>query len=49
MASKIELIHGDCMEAMKQMPDKAFDLAIVDIKGIFIYTMSIRKDGIYGN
>lgn len=26
----IKLIHGDCMKAMKQMPDKAFDLAIVD-------------------
>ena len=27
----IELIQGDCMEAMADMPDKAFDLAIVDI------------------
>ena len=26
----IELHNIDCMEAMKQMPDKAFDLAIVD-------------------
>lgn len=30
MPSEIKLIHGDCMEYMKQMPDKAFDLAIVD-------------------
>ena len=26
----INLHNMDCMEAMKQMPDKAFDLAIVD-------------------
>lgn len=26
----IELHNRDCMEAMKEMPDKAFDLAIVD-------------------
>lgn len=30
MASEIKLFNMDCMEAMKQMPDKAFDLAIVD-------------------
>lgn len=24
----INIIHGDCMEAMKAMPDKAYDLAI---------------------
>ena len=30
MPSNIELIHGDCMQYMKDMPDKAFDLAIVD-------------------
>lgn len=30
MASEIKLYNQDCMEAMKQMPDKAFDLAIVD-------------------
>lgn len=28
--NNIQIIHGDCMEAMKQMPDKAFELAIVD-------------------
>lgn len=26
----INLMHGDCMEAMAKMPDKAYDLAIVD-------------------
>lgn len=30
MPSEIKLYNQDCMEAMKQMPDKAFDLAIVD-------------------
>ena len=30
MPSEIKLYNMDCMEAMKQMPDKAFDLAIVD-------------------
>jgi len=28
--SNVQIIHGDCMEAMKAMPDNAFDLAIVD-------------------
>jgi DNA modification methylase len=27
---KINLIHGDCMEYMATLKDKAFDLAIVD-------------------
>ena len=27
---KINLNHGDCLEAMKSMPDKAYELAIVD-------------------
>jgi len=26
-----ELLHIDCMEYMATLPDKAFDLAIVDI------------------
>lgn len=30
MPSEIKLYNQDCMEAMKAMPDKAFDLAIVD-------------------
>jgi site-specific DNA-methyltransferase (adenine-specific) len=29
-ASKIELLHADCMEYMRGLPDKAFDLAVVD-------------------
>ncbi len=28
--NKIELLHCDCMEYMREQPDKAFDLAIVD-------------------
>jgi len=28
--AEINLYHGDCLEAMKEMPDKAYDLAIVD-------------------
>lgn len=27
---KITLHHGDCMDVMKELPDKSFDLAIVD-------------------
>lgn len=30
MASNIQIYNMDCMEAIKEMPDKAFDLAIVD-------------------
>lgn len=30
MASEIKIFNEDCMVAMKQMPDKCFDLAIVD-------------------
>ena len=30
MASNIQLFNMDCMEAMAKMPDKAFELAIVD-------------------
>jgi len=39
----IKLIHGDCMEAMKDMPDNAFELAI-DINIISCY-----NDGIFSN
>ena len=28
--SNVQLLHGDCMEYMATLPDKAFDLAIVD-------------------
>ena len=30
MRAEINLIHGDCLQAMKAMQDKQFDLAIVD-------------------
>lgn len=30
MANEIKIYNRDCVEAMKEMPDKAFDLAIVD-------------------
>jgi site-specific DNA-methyltransferase (adenine-specific) len=30
MENKIELLNCDCMEYMKGVPDKFFDLAIVD-------------------
>lgn len=30
MPSNIQIYNRDCMEAMREMPDKAFDLAIVD-------------------
>ena len=41
----IELIHGDCMDYMKDLPDNAFDLAIVDPPyGINInFNMGLRK------
>lgn len=32
MRSKINLNHGDCMEAMASMADNAYDLAIVDVQ-----------------
>jgi DNA modification methylase len=28
--SNVRIIHGDCMEAMKAIPDKAYELAIVE-------------------
>lgn len=28
--STIELFNADCMDALREMPDKAYDLAIVD-------------------
>lgn len=28
--SKVQLLHGDCMELMRNTPDKYYDLAIVD-------------------
>ena len=29
-SNQIRLIHGDCMDYMRSLPDNAFDLAIVD-------------------
>ncbi len=29
--AKINLHHKDCMEDIRKMPDKAYDLAIVDV------------------
>jgi site-specific DNA-methyltransferase (adenine-specific) len=43
---EIKLIHGDCMEFMKQFPDKFFDLAVVDPPyGIDINNQSQGKGG----
>ena len=42
---QIELLHTDCMEYMASLPDKAFDLAIVDPPyGIGVGKMFIAKD-----
>ena len=30
LMSNVRIIHGDCMTAMAEMPDKAYELAIVD-------------------
>ena|SRR3990167_10913803 len=38
----IKIYHGDCMEAMREMPDKSFELAIVDPPyGIGINSMNM--------
>ena len=42
---KITLIHGDCMDYMRGLPDKAFDLAIVDPP----YFEGPNKPGFYRN
>ncbi len=52
----IKLYNQDCLEAMKQMPDKAFDLAIVDpvydiptnmlCPGSEVSTTGVRRKGI---
>ncbi len=42
---QIELLHTDCMEYMRGLPDKAFDLAIVDPPyGIGVAKMNMGKD-----
>lgn len=30
MVMSIEILHGDCMDYMRELPDNAFDLALVD-------------------
>lgn len=48
MPSEIKLFNQDCMEAMKEMPDKSFDLAIVDPPyGIGQNWSKSRKDRFY--
>jgi len=45
----VELIHGDCMDYMEDLPDKAFDLAIVDPQyGIGNYWMKQKHTQHYG-
>lgn len=45
----ITLYNADCMDVMREMPDKAFDLAIVDppygIDTVFSASSRIRKYG----
>lgn len=43
--SKIELIHGDCMDIMSKYPDNYFDLACVDPP----YGIGINKSGRLGH
>lgn len=40
----VELVRGDCMDYMRSLPDKAFDLAIVDPP----YGMKEKMDGTAG-
>lgn len=56
MPSEVTLYNRDCLEAMKEMPDKAFDLAIVDpvydisenalCPGKEISTTGVRRKGV---
>ena len=41
----VKLIHGDCMDVMKDYPDNYFDLAIVDPP----YGISAAKGGVGGS
>ena len=44
--SKITLLNIDCMDYMRDLPDKAFDLAIVDPPyGINVANMNLGKGG----
>jgi len=38
-----EFIHGDCMDYMKDMPDNAFELAIVDPPAEQMFLMSLDR------
>lgn len=40
---KIELLHIDCMEYMATLPDKAFELAIVTIKYVYLWYENIKR------
>jgi len=42
---KLEIYHGDCMDYMRSLPDKAFQLAIVDPP----YGIDINKSGRLGH
>lgn len=44
MSSEISIYNRDCMEAMKEMPEKSFDLAIVDPPYGLGLSMSIGCD-----
>lgn len=48
MPSKINLIHGDCMDFMKDVPDNFYELAIVDppygLGGINFNTRKFHKE-----
>lgn len=45
MKSKITIIHSDCMKILPYLPDKSFDLAIVDPP----YFSGPERRGFYGN
>ena len=46
MYEKPDLYNADCMDAMKEFPDKFFDLAIVDPPyGIGCMSMNYTKSG----
>jgi site-specific DNA-methyltransferase (adenine-specific) len=47
--ANIQLFNMDCMEAMAKMPDKAFDLAIVDVPYGIDAASDVRGNTQYGN
>ena len=42
--SKIELIHGDCLEEMKKIPDKSIDLVLTDPPYGMSFVSNHRKE-----